>query len=146
MRVKLFIILPVLSLLFTDWHNNLEEAKQLAKKEHRHILLNFSGSDWCGPCILLRKEIFGSEVFRQMADTELVLVDADFPRMKRNQLSAEQQKLNNLAADRYNPQGKFPYTLLLDTNGNVLRSWDGFPNMTPEEFTIDVRNGIYTDR
>ena len=94
----------------------------------------------------MRKEIFESDVFQKMADTQLVLVNADFPRMKKNKLSFQQQKLNNAIADQYNSQGKFPYTLLLDANGKVVREWDGLPNITSEDFTIEVRNGIYADR
>jgi thioredoxin-related protein len=146
MSVRLMFLLLLRLLLPPVWHYNLEEAKQIAKAKHKHILLAFSGSDWCGPCIQLHKEIFESPVFVQMADTQLVLVQADFPRLKKNKLSAAQQDLNNAAADRYNSQGKFPYTLLLDANGKVLRVWDGFPNMSPEAFTVDVRNGIYADR
>ncbi len=145
--IKSFIF-PVTALFFSFavWHNDLAEAKQTAQKEHKHILLNFSGSDWCGPCIRLHNEIFESEVFKKMADTELVLVNADFPRKKKNQLPSNQQEMNNAMADQYNSQGKFPYTLLLDANGKVLREPDGFPSMTPENFTLEVRNGIYADR
>src|SRR5579862_4848231 len=74
----------------TSWHNDLKEAEQIAKKEHRHILLNFSGSDWCGPCIRLRQEVFDSESFKKLADSSLVLVNADFPRMKKNRLPQKQ--------------------------------------------------------
>ena len=146
MKVKLLLVLHLFFISFTAWHYNLDDAKQIAKKEHKHILLNFSGSDWCGPCIRMRKEIFEIDVFEKMADTELVLVNADFPRMKKNQLSSKQQELNNAIAEQYNSQGKFPYTLLLDANGKVLREWDGLPNITSEDFTIEVRNGIYADR
>jgi thioredoxin-related protein len=146
MKSIFLFLFPFIFLSVSDWHYNIEEAKQLAKKEHKHILLNFSGSDWCGPCIRMRKEIFESDVFQKMADTQLVLVNADFPRMKKNQLSFPQQKLNNTIADKYNSQGKFPYTLLLDANGKVVREWDGLPNITSEDFTIEVRNGIYADR
>ena len=124
----------------------MQEAKQIAQKEHKYILLNFSGSDWCGPCIRMHDEIFSNTTFKQMADTELVLVNADFPRKKKNQLSAQQQEINNKMADQYNPQGKFPYTLLLDANGKVLKDWDGLPNESPETFTIEVKNGIYTNK
>ena len=86
---------------FINWHNNFEDAKQLARKEHKHILLNFSGSDWCGPCIRLHKEIFESEPFQKFAETNLVLVNADFPRLKKNQLSSSQQKINDAIADKY---------------------------------------------
>lgn len=140
-----------LSLLITclsapAWHYNMHEAKQIAQQEHRHILLNFSGSDWCGPCIMLRKQILDQAAFLQMADSSLVLVNADFPRKKKDQLTPQQQELNNALADQYDPHGKFPYTLLLNADGKVLKEWDGFPNMTPEAFALDVSNSIYADR
>jgi|SRR6185437_9971419 len=106
-----------------SWHNNFNEAKQLAREQHKNILLNFSGSDWCGPCIELRKEILDDPRFLQMADSSLILVNADFPRNKKNQLSKEQQALNDAMADKYNRQGKFPYTLLLNAEGKVLKTW-----------------------
>ena len=146
MKVKLLLLLPVFLVFQNQWHNSLEEAEKIAQKEHKYILLNFSGSDWCGPCIRMRKEIFESPVFKQMADTELILVNADFPRNKRNQPSAAQQKINDEMADKYNAQGKFPYTLLLDSGGKILQTWEGLPEETAESFTIEVRNGIYTVR
>jgi hypothetical protein len=99
------------------WHYNLDEARQLAHQQRKHILLNFSGSDWCGPCIQLRTQILDKPDFLQMADSSLIMVNADFPRSKKNQLSEQQQSLNNAMADRYNSQGKFPFTLLLDADG-----------------------------
>ena len=146
MKVKLLLLLPVFFVSVNQWHNSLDEAEKIAQKEHKYILLNFSGSDWCGPCIRMRKELFESDVFRQMADSELVLVNADFPRNKKNQPSAAQQKINDEMADKYNTQGKFPYTLLLDSNGKVLETWDGLPEETVEAFTLDVRNTMYTVR
>jgi len=124
----------------------MDEAKMLAQKEHKHILLNFSGSDWCGPCIRLHKEIFDSEAFQQFAETNLVLVNADFPRLKKNQLSVSQQKINDAIADRYNSKGSFPFTVLLNENGKVLKQWEGFPKMTPDEFVDDVRTIIDADK
>jgi thioredoxin-related protein len=126
------------------WHLDLSEATTIAQKEHKYILLNFSGSDWCGPCIQMKKDIFESDVFKNMADSELVLVNADFPRNKKNQLSPNQQKMNDAMADRYNPQGKFPYTLLLNEKGAVLGNWEGLPKESPEIFIEDIRNIIYT--
>jgi hypothetical protein len=128
------------------WLNNMQEAKGIARKEHRHILLNFSGSDWCGPCILLRREILDAPAFRQETDSALVLVNADFPRMKKNKLPAAQQQLNEALADQYNPQGKFPFTLLLNADGKVLKSWDGYPAVKPEQFGAEVRAVIDGDK
>src|ERR1700685_554283 len=95
MKVKLLLLLPVFLVLRSEWLNNLDEAEKIAQKEHKYILLNFSGSDWCGPCMRMKKEFFGSDDFKKMADTELVLVNADFPRKKKNQLDAGQQKIND---------------------------------------------------
>jgi thioredoxin-related protein len=127
-----------------SWHYNLDEARQLAKDQHKYILLNFSGSDWCAPCILLRRQILDNPGFLQMADSSLILVNADFPRNKRNQLSAHQQALNNSMADKYNSQGKFPYTLLLNVDGKVLKTWDGLPKEKPADFALEVRTAIDT--
>jgi Thioredoxin-like len=135
----LFVFLP-------GWHYNLDEAKAIARQEHKHILLNFSGSDWCGPCIVLRKEILDDTVFLKMADTALVLVNADFPRKKKDQLPALQQKINNALADQYNAEGQFPRTLLLNADGKVLKTWDGNPGVTPEVFAADVIRLIAADK
>jgi len=121
-----------------SWLGNFETARTEAKQEHKLILINFSGSDWCGPCIRLRKEILESSAFETYATGHLVLVRADFPRQKKNQLSKDQVKLNEALADIYNKDGKFPYTLLVDENGKVLRSWDGFPDETPEQFVKQI--------
>jgi uncharacterized protein YyaL (SSP411 family) len=138
------VLLPTLFLL-PQWHANMEEAQQIARKEHRHILLNFSGSDWCGPCILLRKEVFDDPVFLAMADSSLVLVNADFPRMKKNQLPKAGQQANDQLADRYNPQGKFPLTLLLTADGKVLRQWEGNPGLKPADFSAQVTELVEAD-
>jgi thioredoxin-related protein len=142
---RLLVLLPVF-LVTSEWHHNLDEARQIAQTSHKYILLNFSGSDWCGPCIRLKKEFFDTDIFMAMADSELVLVNADFPRSKKNQPAAEQQKINDAMADRYNPKGIFPYTLLLDAEGKILGSWEGLPNESVENFIVDIRNGIYTVR
>jgi thioredoxin-related protein len=120
------------------WFTDFNKAKTEAVTENKYILVNFSGSDWCGPCIRLHKEIFESEAFTNFAQNNLVLVNADFPRLKKNQLSKEQQKLNEALADQYDPQGHFPYTVLIDAQGKVVKSWDGYPNETPDKFLSDI--------
>jgi thioredoxin-related protein len=122
----------------TTWMGDFDAAKKEAVEKHRLILINFSGSDWCGPCIRLRKEILETQLFEYYAADHLVLVRADFPRQKKNQLSKEQTKLNEALADKYNADGKFPFTLLVDETGKVLKTWDGFPNKTPEQFVADI--------
>jgi thioredoxin-related protein len=136
---SIFLIGALFTSLITGWETDFEKAKQRAVTEQRSILLNFSGSDWCGPCISLRREIFESVAFLEFAGKNLVLLNADFPRLKKNQLTKEQQKKNDLLADKYNGQGHFPFTVLLDAEGKVIRSWDGLPKASPEEFIAQVK-------
>jgi thiol-disulfide isomerase/thioredoxin len=117
----------------------MNEAKTISVKNNRPILLNFSGSDWCGPCVRLHKEIFDNYVFKVFAYDNLVLVNADFPRQKKNQLSKEQQKQNDQLADMYNKEGKFPYTVLLSPDGKILRDWDGNPKDGVASFIEDIK-------
>src|ERR1700761_6735834 len=136
-------LIAIYIIMFTGgatWLGNFDVAKTEAAKEHKLILINFSGSDWCGPCIRLRKEILESADFESYAADHLVLVRADFPRLKKNQLSKEQVKLNDALADKYNAGGKFPYTLLVDEKGKILKDWDGYPNETPEQFVAQVNS------
>ena len=137
MKLLTFFIAMFLTTGVT-WSGDFSDAQKQAAQEHKLILINFSGSDWCGPCIRLRKEILESSTFESYASGHLVLVRADFPRQKRDQLSKEQVKLNEALADKYNPDGKFPYTLLVDENGKVLKDWDGFPNETPDQFVSQI--------
>ncbi|HVX50090.1 MAG TPA: thioredoxin family protein, partial [Chitinophagaceae bacterium] len=137
MKILLFLPLAAILCSFTGWHYNLQEAEQLAKSQHKHILLNFSGSDWCGPCIRLHKEVLESDEFSKFADTTLVMVNADFPRLKKNQLPAKQQEINDQLADKYNAGGSFPLTLLLNENGKILKQWEGFPKGTVSDFVFD---------
>ena len=81
-----------------------------------------------------------SEVFSKMADTTLVLVNADFPRNKKNQPDKQLKKDNEALADKYNPEGKFPFTLLLDADGKIIKSWEGLPKENATAFTLEVKN------
>lgn len=127
------------------WETDFEKAKEEATDEHKHILLNFSGSDWCGPCIRMHKEIFESAPFTEYSSEHLVLLNADFPRLKKHSLSSDQQKKNDQLADTYNKEGKFPLTLLLTADGKILKTWDGLPAVSAAEFTGQVKATIDAD-
>ena len=140
MKKLIIILLCFASMSFTIWQPDFETAKQKAKEKHELILLNFSGSDWCGPCMRMRKEIFENEQFYKMADTTLILVNADFPRNKKNQLDKITKKQNEALADKYNPEGNFPFTVLLDDNGKLIKSWNGLPNEDAAVFAKQVKS------
>jgi thioredoxin-related protein len=136
--------ITLFSFLFSSssWETDFSQAKKRAETEHKMILLNFSGSDWCGPCIRLREEIFEKDTFKQFAAGHLVLVNADFPRLRKHQLSKEQQAANDQLAEVYNKKGIFPLTLLLSADGTVVKTWEGNPNLSADAFISQVKSSI----
>jgi thioredoxin-related protein len=132
------MILSILLLLALEWGQNLEMALTKAKEEQKFVILNFSGSDWCAPCIQLKKEVFESPAFSEFAEKNLLLVRADFPRLKKNKLSPEQSTYNDALAEKYNPEGKFPLTLLLSPEGKIIQTWEGYPKSLKAETLIQA--------
>lgn len=82
------------------------------------VLLIFSGSDWCQPCIRFEKQVLSDSAFLSFAQTSLNVVKADFPQRKK--LLPAQRRENELLAERYNPEGKFPHVVLIRPDGAVL--------------------------
>ncbi|GAT64218.1 thioredoxin family protein [Paludibacter jiangxiensis] len=123
-----------------QWQHSWNETTSLSQKEHKHILLNFSGSDWCLPCMRMHKNVFGSNEFTAFASQNLVMYNADFPRNKKNQLNKEIEKQNNALADLYNKEGHFPFTVLLDSNGKVLKQWNGLYTGSVENFIAEIKS------
>jgi len=99
------------------WMNNFENARRVAGEKDLPILVDFSGSDWCGWCMRLDQEVFSSETFKRFAKENLVLFLADFP--ARKALPQEIVDQNRVLAEMYGVQG-FPTVLLLDADGKLL--------------------------
>ena len=116
-----------------DWNYNFEEAKKIAAEQDKNIIIVFSGSDWCAPCIKLDKNIWQSDTFKKEAAKQWIIVRADFPRKKANELPKEQMDRNRKLADKFNPDGSFPLVVIIDNNGKVLGKM-GFKNVSPEEY------------
>lgn len=136
MKNKILLVLAFLSSFYgnsQNWGTNLETAKSQAKKENKNILLVFSGSDWCAPCIKLDKSIFQSQEFKTEAEKKWVLVKADFPKKKANQLSPELTENNKKLAETYNKAGNFPLVVLLDNTGKTI-GMTGFKNISASEY------------
>ena len=102
------------------WLSNYEQAAKKAKAENKPILMVFAGSDWCKPCIMLRKEVWDTDAFMNYAKDNFVLLELDFPRFKKNQLPEEQVKHNEALAEKYNTEGTFPLVVVTDADGKVL--------------------------
>ncbi|MFC4263910.1 thioredoxin family protein [Ferruginibacter yonginensis] len=139
MKLLTTVCVAVLLFSFTTWEPDFVKATQTAQQKKQLILLNFSGSDWCVPCIRMHKEIFADAGFLSMADTTLVMVNADFPRSKKHQLPAAVVQQNEMLAEKYNPQGKFPFTVLITPAGKVIKTWDGIPNQNATQFAHTVK-------
>jgi len=140
MRTLLLSLAMAMLSIMAQAQNRFENAKKQATESKELILLNFSGSDWCIPCIKLHKNIIETEDFKKL-ETEniIVYINADFPRNKKNQLSPELKKENTSLADQYNSKGLFPYTLLLNSEGKVLKSWEGLPSENALAFSREIR-------
>ncbi len=113
-----------------DWLTDLDKAKTIAKKEGKPILMYFTGSDWCGPCKMLKKDFFNTDKFEKQAES-LVLVMVDIPR-RRDMLTKEQMQYNIQLMGTYNKQGLFPTVLQLDEKGKIkstINSYSGSPQL-----------------
>ncbi|MBM6500152.1 thioredoxin family protein [Flavobacterium macrobrachii] len=138
-KFTLFIV------MFFSVYMNAQETKTLqnslvkAKQEHKKVLLYFSGSDWCAPCIKFKKTFIQNEAFQSFASENLIVVNADFPRLKKNALSAEQTTENEKLADKYNANGIFPLVLVLDENGKILKKWEKIPDETIDTFLAQLK-------
>ncbi len=128
----------ILLLSSAGWSTDFSKAQKVAEREHKYILLKFSGSDWCIPCIRMEKNIFSQDTFQDFAQENLVMVNADFPRLKKNMPEKAIAKQNETLAEQYDKEGHFPYTVLLDADGKVLKVWDGDPGISPVDFIEQI--------
>jgi thioredoxin-related protein len=142
--MKKTILISLIGLFFLathvqsqQWQKSWDVSKQLAKTENKKILLNFSGSDWCLPCMRMHKFILSSDEFVKYADQHLILYNADFPR-KQGTLTKEQIAVNRSLADKYNSEGHFPLTILLDPDGKVIKEWNGYYTKGVQNFIQEI--------
>jgi thioredoxin-related protein len=116
------------------WLTDFQQAQQLAKADHKLILLDFTGSDWCGWCIRLRREVFSKPEFQQYANKNLVLMEVDFPRQKQQTETVRLQ--NEKLARQYGIQG-FPTILVLNDAGQIVGAL-GYVQGGPNAFIAEL--------
>jgi thioredoxin-related protein len=107
-----------------EWLTDYKKAQEQAKSAKKAVLLEFTGSDWCPPCIKLKREVFDKPEFQEYAATKYVLVEIDFPRRKA--LSEAAQRENEELAIKYGVQ-VFPTTIIVDADGKPLVIMEGYP-------------------
>ena len=102
------------------WTDDYKAALATAKAEKRFVLLNFSGSDWCGWCIRLEQEVFSQKAFADYAKTNLVCVVLDFPRKQpiNENIRAQNEALHEMYSAPFFPV--FPSIVLLSPDGKAI--------------------------
>jgi protein disulfide-isomerase len=99
------------------WLTNYDQAVKQAAAEKKPLVMNFTGSDWCGWCIKLDKEVFSKPEFVEYANQNLVLLKLDFPRDK--ELKASEKAQNEKLAKQYGVRG-YPTIIVLNSAGKQL--------------------------
>ncbi|WP_127139190.1 thioredoxin family protein [Flagellimonas oceanensis] len=117
-----------------QWQESFDDALTKAATEDKPIVLVFSGSDWCAPCIRLKRHVFDSDAFKAYALKHYVMYDADFPRKKKNQLPEEKLNVNKSLAEKYNPKGYFPLVVVMDKDRHVLGTTGFVARTSPEKY------------
>jgi len=107
----------------STWLSDYKKAQQEAKASNKFLLLDFTGSDWCGWCKRLEQEILSQSQFENYARENLVLLEVDFPRAKPQ--SPELRKQNQELAQQYQIEG-FPTIVVLNGDGQKLWQYDGY--------------------
>jgi protein disulfide-isomerase len=132
-RLLLSAIVLAASTAFASegWQTDYKVALEQAAKENKPVLLDFTGSDWCGWCIKLEKETFSQADFKKFSEKSLLLVELDFPNSKPQ--SDEVKKQNKELQEKYKVEG-FPTLVLLDSKGKEIARNTGYLPGGPKAF------------
>ena len=103
-----------------SWMIDFEAAKKKAADEKKDLLMDFTGSDWCGWCIRLKKEVFDQDAFKQKVGDHFILVELDYPRDK-SKLAPETIAQNEMLGEKYAIEG-YPTIILADSAGRPSAS------------------------
>ena len=116
--ILLMVVFSTCNIVFAnDWLEDYQQAVKIASESDKMILMNFTGSDWCGWCIRLDKEVFSTATFKKYAEENLVLLKIDFPRRitqtnELRQQNADLQRTHNIRG--------YPTIVLLDKDEKVV--------------------------
>ncbi len=131
-KLLLFLILPLFAIgqanksvvAESEWLTDYETALSKANDSNNNLLVYFTGSDWCPPCKMLKKDLFESEAFQALSE-DYVLLYIDIP-MNKDLISADQLKHNKELAARLNKKGSVPVIKILNPKGKELDKYSGY--------------------
>jgi thioredoxin-related protein len=143
---RIIVLLTLSTFLLTPetaWTQQLMEdpdsAFSMAAQAGKNVLLVFSGSDWCIPCIRFEKKILADSAFQRFAGEKLVILLADFPQRKkiRPSLRAQYEAL----AEQFNPLGNFPQIVLLNPDKKLVATFS-YTDQSPPDFISEIRHPL----
>lgn len=117
------LIVPTLALAKPGWSDDYAKSLEKAKLENKLVLLDFTGSDWCGWCMKLDDEVFSKTKFKSYAKEHLVLVELDFPRG--GSLSKKTKEQNAELKSKFGVSG-YPTIVIVDAEGKEVARWRGY--------------------
>mgnify|MGYP003148316736 FL=1 len=118
-----------------DWLTDYANAQVVAKKTNSNILMYFTGSDWCSPCKALKKDLFDTSQFKEVAK-DYVLLYVDLPR-KKELLSAKEMQQNKALLSQWNKKGVFPLISLVNSDEKEVASLSGYGSKVDVEKYLD---------
>jgi thiol:disulfide interchange protein len=129
------LVFPLLAR--AEWQTDYDKALATAKAQGRPVFINFTGSDWCGPCIEMHKRVFSQKEFLDYAAKNLVLVEVDYPKTK--PLSEEIKKQNErLQGEFHIDKLGFPTIALVDSSGTPLGTSTGYNGEGPADIIARI--------
>lgn len=129
--ILFFFICTIASYASASWGTDYKASLNQAAKEHKQVLLDFTGSDWCIWCQRLEKETFSQPDFKDYAAKNLILVTIDFPQNKEQSEAVKHQ--NEELQRKYHIEG-FPTLVLLDEKGDFIKKTSGYLKGGPKGF------------
>lgn len=118
------------------WETDVKAAIEIAKKDNKSVMLEFTGSDWCPPCVMMSKKVFSKEEFVSKASKDFVLVHLDFPKGDK-----ELAEKNEPYAKEYKIEG-FPTVILLDSEGKEFTRFFASEYPDIEKFLAHLKTSL----
>lgn len=138
-----FFILSTPLFCFCQMNNSPDQAFSAALENGKPVLLYFSGSDWCLPCQRFNKTIISDSSFKKYAYGNLVVIEADFP--QKSTLTKQQVLWNEKLAEEFDPNGIFPYLLLVHADKTIISSLE-YLHYDPQQFIEEINKAITASR
>ena len=132
----------MVSILAADpvWNTDITKALAQAKETKRPVMLVISGSDWCPPCMALEKNVLSDKKFQKFAAENLILVQADFPRKKKQAEAVA--KLAKAAKAQYAPNDGFPTVVLIGADGKAIGKQVGYSGVNAEKYIEQLKGTL----